>query len=136
MNSNKLYLLLGTACFAGYVWLYVNLSENFLKYDTLQICLVKNITTIPCPSCGTTRSMISMFQGDFIQAMLINPFGLLVAITMILTPIWIAFDVIAKKTTLFSLYGKLETRLKKPMVAIPLIILVIFNWIWNIIKGL
>lgn len=136
MNSNKLYLLLGTACFAGYVWLYVNLSENFLKYDTLQVCLVKNITTIPCPSCGTTRSMISMFQGDFIQAMLINPFGLLVAITMILTPIWIAFDVIAKKTTLFSLYGKLETRLKKPMVAIPLIILVIFNWIWNIIKGL
>lgn len=136
MNSNKLYLLLGTACFAGYVWLYVNLSENFLKHDTLQVCLVKNITTIPCPSCGTTRSMISMFQGDFIQAMLINPFGLLVAITMILTPIWIVFDVIAKKNTLFSLYGKLETRLKKPMVAIPLIILVIFNWIWNIIKGL
>lgn len=136
MNSNKLYLLVSTACFAGYVWLYLNLSEKFLKHDTLQVCLVKNVTTIPCPSCGTTRSMISMFQGDFIQAMLINPFGLLLAIIMILTPIWIAFDVIAKKNTLFSLYGKLETHLKKPIVAIPLIILVIFNWIWNIIKGL
>ena len=38
--------------------------------------------------------------------------------------------------TLFDFYQKTESYLKKPKIAIPLILLLIINWIWNITKGL
>ena len=55
---------------------------------------------------------------------------------MFLTPIWIAFDIAAKKKTLFKFYKKIERYLQKPRYAIPLLLLIIINWIWNITKGL
>lgn len=136
LHSNKLYLLLGTACFAGYFWIYLNLSNHFQQRTTVQVCLFKNITTLPCPSCGTTRSMISLYQGNFMQALQTNPFGVLILLIMVIAPVWIAFDVVSKQTTLFRFYKKMETNLQKPIIAIPLILLVIINWIWNITKGI
>jgi len=55
---------------------------------------------------------------------------------MLLAPLWIIVDIAAKKNTLFTFYQKTETYLKRPQLAIPLVIIVIINWIWNITKGL
>jgi len=65
-----------------------------------------------------------------------NPLGIFLAIIMSIAPFWILFDKITKKNTLFNFYKKTEEILKKPRYAIPLIFLVIINWIWNITKGL
>jgi hypothetical protein len=61
--------------------------------------------------------------------------GLIVAAIMLLVPFWIAFDMIFKKDTLFRFYKKAEKIFQKRWVAIPAIMLIIGNWIWNIIKG-
>ncbi|WP_394334131.1 DUF2752 domain-containing protein [Kordia jejudonensis] len=97
---------------------------------------MKNITSIPCPSCGTTRSVISLIQGNFFTAITINPLGFFVGMILVIAPFWILIDVITKRSSLFSFYRKIETYLQKKMYAIPLIVLIIINWIWNITKGL
>ncbi|MEO6681520.1 MAG: DUF2752 domain-containing protein [Ginsengibacter sp.] len=136
LNRNKLYTFLIIACAAGYIWLYFGLPNNGLKINPVNVCLIKHVTSIPCPSCGTTRSVISLTKGHFIEAFKMNPFGYVILLIMFLTPLWIAIDIATKQKTLFVFYQKMENHLRRPSFAIPLILLVIINWIWNITKGL
>ena len=55
---------------------------------------------------------------------------------LLVTPGWIIFDLLLKKDTLFRFYNRTELFLKRKWIAIPAILLVILNWIWNIYKGL
>lgn len=136
LDRNKLYSILFIACLAGYIWLYFSITKNITEKKSVEVCLIKHVTNIPCPSCGSTRSVISLTKGDFIGALNSNPIGYLVAIVMLIAPIWIITDTIKKTKTLFDFYIKIEIYLKRPKIAIPLILLVIINWIWNIIKVL
>jgi len=137
MNKNKLYLFLLFACFVGYSWLLFSLLyEHEIQNQEFTVCLFKKITTVPCPSCGTTRSVMQLSHGNFLSAILINPFGLIVGLIMIIAPLWISYDFIQKKETFYTAYLKIETILRKRKVAIVLIVLVIANWIWNIKKNL
>jgi len=136
LNRNKLYSIMFIACVAGYIWLYYSVSNNYTENKSFEVCIIKHTTNIPCPSCGSTRSVISLTKGNFIEALLINPLGYIVAIIMFLTPLWIVIDIATKKKTLFEFYKKTEINLKRPQYTIPFILLVIFNWIWNITKGL
>jgi len=55
---------------------------------------------------------------------------------MVASPIWIAYDLVSRKETLLNFYKKTESYLKQKRIAIPVILLIITNWIWNIYKGL
>ena len=136
MSRNKLYVLLSSACAAGFIWLFLNYHRYISNSIEPGICLFKRITTIPCPSCGTTRSVLSILKGDFAGAIYWNPFGMIIMAILIISPLWIIYDVIAQRDTLFSVYSRTEHLLKRKWIAIPLILLVILNWIWNIYKGL
>ena len=136
LNRNKLYSIIFIACLAGYIWLYFNITKNLTKEKQFEVCFVKHLTNIPCPSCGATRSVLSLTNGNFIEAFNLNPIGYVIAIIMFIAPLWIITDVVMKSKTLFYFYKKVEMYLKKPKFAIPLIFLVLINWIWNIIKGI
>lgn len=135
LKRNMLYSIMFIACLAGYIWLYIGLTKQ-TENKSVEVCLIKHTTNIPCPSCGSTRSVISLTKGNFIEALKINPLGYIVAIIMFLTPLWITVDIATKRETLFEFYRKIEKYLKRPQYIIPLILLVIINWIWNITKGL
>jgi hypothetical protein len=62
--------------------------------------------------------------------------GYIIALIMLIAPFWVIADIILKSNSLFNCYQIIEINLKKPKYAIPLILLVIINWIWNITKGL
>jgi hypothetical protein len=137
MYKNKLYLFILFACFIGYGWLLFSLQhEHEIQRQEFTVCLFKKVTTVPCPSCGTTRSVIQLSHGNFLSAIFINPFGIIVGLIMIIAPLWISYDFIQKKETFYTAYLKIETVLRKRKVAIVLIVLVIVNWIWNINKNL
>jgi hypothetical protein len=136
LTRNKLYSFLLAACLAGYIWLYFSITSIGLKFDSLEVCLIKNVTNIPCPSCGTTRSIILLMKGNFVEAFHLNPIGYIVSSIMLITPFWIIWDSFSKNNSLFRFYKKTEFQLNKPRYAIPLILLVLINWIWNIMKGL
>lgn len=70
------------------------------------------------------------------EAFSINPLGIVVAIIMLFTPIWVIIDLLFKRKTLLNFYQQLESLLQQRKYAIPLGLLVILNWVWNIVKGL
>jgi hypothetical protein len=134
MSKNKLYLFVLAACTSGYIYLLYNLYYS--KSNQFSVCMIKNVTGFPCPSCGTTRAVQLLFKGDYTASILTNPFGIIVCGSMLFLPFWIVFDVLLKKHSFYTFYNKTECLLKRKKIAIPLIILVVLNWIWNINKGL
>ena len=122
------------ACLAGFIYLFYNIHT--LQSQTFRVCIIKNVTDYPCPSCGTTRAVTLLLKGRFIESLLLNPIGIVVAIIMIIFPIWILIDIIFKKETFYFWYKKAEGTIRKPWLASILIVLVLLNWIWNIYKHL
>lgn len=137
ISRNKLYIILSIACIAGYLWVFYQLSANHRsERDIGTVCLFKHTTGVPCPSCGSTRSVISLVKGNISQAIYLNPFGIIIALIMLITPFWIFTDVLTRKKTLWDVYRKIEIYLKNPVVIFSLVLMVLINWIWNITKGL
>ena len=124
------------ACTAGYVWLFYGYSQTRSGGAMHVVCPIKLATGVPCPSCGTTGSTMAILEGDFLAALTLNPFGFIVTAIMLITPTWIIYDIVTRRDSLLLFYKGLEQKLKKPRTALPLILLVLVNWIWNITKGL
>ena len=137
MSKNKLYVLILIACFLGYSWLlFLKLAPVKNSGLDLTVCVFKRVTSLPCPSCGTTRAVSYLFNGEIVKSLFLNPFGIIVAVIMVVSPGWILWDVIAKRQSFYNFYIKTESIIRKKEIAIPLIILVILNWVWNIYKHL
>lgn len=134
MSKNKLYSVFLTASIIGYA--YFIYSINHSESAHLSVCMIKSATGYPCPSCGTTRAIQSLVKGDFISSLLINPFGIIVAVLMAVVPFWILYDWIIQKETFFNFYRKSEKIIQIRAVAFVLIAFVLVNWIWNIHKEL
>jgi hypothetical protein len=136
MGRNKLYLILSTACAIGYIWLSISYIRDGPDQHGPGLCLFKHITGIPCPSCGTTRSVLSLLHGDVTNSLIYNPFGVIIMLIMVILPIWISFDLVNRKSSLLKFYNRTELLLKRTYIAVPALLIVLSNWIWNICKGI
>ncbi len=134
MTRNKLYSLLLIACLAGFIYLFYSIQKE--QQETVGVCIIKNVTGYPCPSCGTTRAVMLLLNGKITDSLLLNPFGIIVAVIMTVFPVWVLTDIVLKKETFFTAYKKIEATIRKPWIAIVLILLVLLNWIWNLYKNL
>ena len=133
-TRNRLYGLVLGLSMAGYSWLAFNLfNKTAIIYSP---CLIKNATGIPCPSCGTTRSLAALMCGDFSGALYWNPIGLLLAVAAVIFPAWILMDFWRNKNSFWLAFQRTERLFQQPLIAYPAIVLIIANWIWNIFKGL
>lgn len=134
MTRNKLYTIICIACFFGLLYFFYHLF--YATESTRSLCLIKNVTGYPCPSCGTTSAVLLLSKGELLQSIQQNPFGLIVGLCMLVLPFWIGYDVLKKKATFYQFYLKAEAVIRKPKIALILILLVILNWIWNLYKHL
>jgi hypothetical protein len=48
------------------------------------ICPFRNLTGLPCPLCGMTRSLLCFFQGDWHDSLLWHPLGPLLGISAVI----------------------------------------------------
>lgn len=135
MTRNRLYLLLGIGIAAGYAWL-AWASYQVKSHNAFTPCVFKNTTGIACPSCGSTRSAITIIHGDFEEALHLNPLGFIILTALAVLPLWLLHDLILNKNTLYSGYKEAESVISKRWVAIMLISLIIINWAWNIKKDI
>ncbi|MEY2629486.1 MAG: hypothetical protein RLZZ469_381 [Bacteroidota bacterium] len=134
MTRNKLYVLLGVACFLGFVYLFF--STYYLQQSDTTLCWFKNVTGYNCPSCGTTRAVLSLFKANLLQSVQFNPLGLIVLLIMIIAPVWIAVDLLTRQDTLFQKYKQTEVFLRKPLVASFFIVMILLLWYWTLTKNL
>lgn len=132
-KAKKLYIILIIALIAGYTWLIFSLVNH--RFEGSGVCLIKSVTGIPCPSCGSTRSVMSILNGDLASAVSYNPLGFVILILMVVLPILLIYDLLLRKALFYNIYLKLEVLLRRKIIAIPLILLVLINWIWNILKN-
>lgn len=122
---------------AGYTWLFYNYSKSAAELNSEGgVCIIKRVTNVPCPSCGSTRSALSILHGDFENAIYWNPIGILLVGIMMISPLWVAHDYLRGKSSLLYFYLKVEEVFRQKKYAIPAITLILANWIWNIYKGL
>ena len=137
LTKNRLYKLVLLACLAGYIWVALNYQEQQqTHYSGIEVCLIKRTTSVPCPSCGATRSVMAFLHGNFTEALYYNPMGYLLIGIMFFAPLLIFYDIITKNDYFYSLYRTIELTLQRKWLAILAILLVLANWVWNINKGL
>jgi len=63
-----------------------------------------------------------------------NPIGFILGLGMFVVPVWILADLLNKKESFYTFYRRFEALLREKWVAIPVILLIACNWIWNIYK--
>ena len=99
-------------------------------------CLFRNLTGLPCPSCGVTRSVIALASGNLPASAAWNPMGILVAAVMLVLPVWLLYDVTRFRNSFHLFYIRAEAFIRQRSVAVVLTTAVLLNWIWNIYKEL
>lgn len=162
-NRTSLYGLLIAFCTAGYIWLWLGMQADGFslaergsspvadlvapgesnhsspapkaRTELPGVCLFKHATSIPCPSCGSTRSVLHILHGDLRGGLYWNPLGFVLLVGLIVAPVWIAHDLVRRRETFLVFFRQSETWLRKWWVALPAIILVLANWAWNFFKG-
>lgn len=128
-------MLLAVGSLFAYAWLFYT-NEFHASGNEGTLCVIKNATGFACPACGSTRSLLALFHGNITEALMLNPLGILLFFILLISPLWISVDVLMRKQSMTEFYYRCEQRVRQKTVAIPLISLVIVNWIWNIYKGL
>jgi len=135
-GSRRLYWVLLIFGLLGYLWLAWSILRIESEQELATVCLFKSVYGFPCPACGTTRSILHLYAGDFLGSLVINPLGLLAMAALLIVPFWALWDLIMGKRGLFRFYREAEVWIRKPLLGIPFILLVLVNWIWGIAKGL
>jgi hypothetical protein len=137
MKRSTLYRLVLIFAVAGYAWLAWNVHQTGRDTSKETLCLFKDVTGLPCPSCGTTRSVVQLLHGNFSQAAYYNPFGFLLAGMMVIVPLWVIVDVVKGKESFFRFYRTVEYGFAHHRwISVPAVLIVAANWGWNILKGL
>jgi hypothetical protein len=94
-------------------------------------------TGLPCPSCGTTRALLLLMNGEFRESFFINPFGIVLALALLIIPFWIMTDIFRKSNSFYNRYGEAERFLTQKRWATAFAIAIVaLNWFWNIAKGI
>ncbi len=136
LTKSRLYGLVMALAAASY-GLLAYFYHNAYGSISAQVCPINRVTGIPCPSCGTARSIVFIMEGNLYGAMVTNPLGFLAFILLIVLPVWVALDLVRKRDSLYYCYVITEAWLiRHKWMAALLVVLILVNWIWNITKGL
>ncbi len=134
MSKKRLYILILGLALAGYSWVVLNHYLLKTKNPTVKVCLFRQVTGIPCPSCGTTHAVLSITQGNFRKALNENILGFPVAVMLIIFPTWILMDLILKRDSFFHFYYIAESIFRKSWIAWPTLFFLLINWGWHIFR--
>lgn len=67
----------------------------FAVAPALPACPLRTLTTIPCPSCGSTRAGLALLHADVAGALRLNPLAALAGIAFVVgggaAPLWVSF---------------------------------------------
>lgn len=94
------------------------------------LCMFRNITGLPCPGCGLTRSFVSAAHGDLALSLHFHRFGWLLILYTFLQMIrhagWLALA--RRRPSIEHLGLWLDRGL------IPIAVLLVLNWFYNLAR--
>jgi len=135
MNSHKkdylLFILLiiainGLYLYDPFISVFNSLGNSVRSI--LSICLFHNLTEIPCPLCGLSRSLYLNLHGQFSAAFSIHPLGILILLILIAYTILCAANFITVKSHIPDIsFNKFLSALSLIFISVWLIRLFFFN---------
>lgn len=137
LRLEKIYWVAIAICLLGFFIVFQAKynEDNGKENSNIGFCVIKRVTHIPCPACGTTRAVLLLTKGNFLASFLQNPLGLVISFFLLVMPFLILYDLVYNKRALKKVYNQFEVVLKRKQIIILLIISVALNWIWNIVKN-
>ncbi|MCB9914083.1 MAG: DUF2752 domain-containing protein [Planctomycetes bacterium] len=119
-SSHYVILALLWAGVAGMVALHFFASPAAAGYGTheqlgLPPCRLMQWTGVPCPGCGVTTSVTHVVHGEPLEALRVQPFGLVTTVLWPLAALW-GLAVHLRGGDLYAAFG----RLKKPWLRVLL----------------
>jgi Protein of unknown function (DUF2752) len=98
--------------------------------EILPPCLFRAVTGIPCPSCGTTRSLVHLAHGDIAGSLILNPlFSLAMIAALFLLFARLTFLPFNRSMITLTHSGREGTLLRAGMAVIFLA-----NWIYLMVS--
>ena len=107
------------------IWLLLVLGGVLLEQrgaTPLETCLLHRLTGHPCPTCGSTRVVMTLARGAWIDALRLNP---LMALGFLLASLWMGLRTVTARM--------LTLELSPPERRVALILgvgLLLANWAW------
>ncbi len=132
MTRKHLYLLALFLGFAGQVWIgysYKKLEQNEEAFNT---CIFRRISGLPCPSCGTVHSIISILHGNFRKALSDNPLGYAGILVAAIIPYWILTDLIIGKESFYNFFVIVNNLLKRRWALFSILLLIFVLWMYKL----
>lgn len=91
-------------------------------------CPLREVTGLPCPTCGGTHAAVDLVQGRWLDALRANP---LVVVGLVLFGLWLAGGLLA--TVMPQLRRDIHwTPAEKRTARILAILLLVTTWVWEI----
>jgi hypothetical protein len=134
-TRSSFYAFSGTVLAAGAAWAVLSFRFSPFLQPLWKGCFMKQFLHLPCPSCGTTRSVLSLAQGQWTDAFFFNPLGFVLGPLLLVLPFWWAFDLWTGRQGLWNAYQQCSRKFSTPNIWIPTVFLLLLNWFWNIAKG-
>lgn len=124
MNKKRTIIILTELAIIIFAVILVN-TVNITQYTIG--CWFYQATGLQCPSCGGTRCIINIFQGNFKEAFFLHPIYFITVVYLLIVNIIYIINIYRKEKKAKWIYHK-------PWYAIVLaIILVVYGFLRNII---
>jgi len=93
-------------------------------------CPLRDMTGVPCPTCGGTHTAVALAHGRWVDAFAANP---LVALALVVFGIWLLAGVLTTMAPGLRRDLVLTSR-EKRTARILAIFLILAAWVWEIIR--
>lgn len=115
----------------GLIAIFALLAARLLPVLTISpACVFKSITGFPCPTCGSTRSLVQMAGGDILLAFAYNPLFCILLLVALSVFIFSLFRLLFSLPTLIFVPSDREKRFFKTV----LILAVLSNWAYLLVS--
>jgi hypothetical protein len=112
--------------YGGIALLALSAARFFPILPFFPSCPLHELTGFPCPTCGSSRSIVQLAQGNFLASLTLNP---LTALCVTAAILYFCYSFVV---ALFF-FPKLDIQLaenEKDVVRFGLIFLVLINWFY------
>ena len=106
-------------------WLLLVLMGVLLERAGVAVgetCLLQRLTQHPCPTCGSTRVLLGLAEGDWRGALRVNP---LVALGLDAGLLWLGVRLVSGRVPRFEC-----SRLERHLLLALGVVILLANWVW------